>query len=39
MGGGNFYEVSDISVAMKWFYNCVHDASIIQMQPEESTAE
>lgn len=39
MGGGNPYNISDFSVASKWFYNWVSDSSIVNMQPEGSTPE
>ena len=39
MAGGNHYDVSDFSVASKWFFNWVTDSSIIKMQPEGPTAE
>lgn len=39
MSGGNPYEIADLHVASKWFYNWVEDSSIIKMQPEGSTTE
>ncbi len=39
MSGGNLYNVSDFSIASKWFYNWVEDSSIVTMQPEGSTKE
>ena len=39
MSGGNSFDVSDLHVASKWFFNWVDDSSIIHMQPEGPTPE
>ena len=39
MSGGNPFEISDLHVSSKWFFNWVEDSSIIHMQAEGATTE
>jgi len=39
MSGGNHYDISDFALAAKWFFGWVPNSSIVNMQPQGSTAD